>query len=292
MTEIRSEAVGRMRRAATPEKVPLWLRGWSVDATPPTVEGISSLGGHIDAGSEIYLSSLPRVAHADQIAAAVAVRRAGFEPVLHLAARKFSSEQELADHLGAAGEGAGVRKAVVVAGDIDAVRGPFGSSIDLIGAPAFASSAIVEVGLGGYPEGHPFVQSGDLASSLAAKIAAVQAVGMVPFVVSQFSFDAARILRWLAWLRTFAPATPVKLGVASPTRPETLMKIALRCWVDMPSSGLKAAPDHVIADLDEGLKAHHEQGPVQLHLYSFGALLRTAKWATAATRTAELAREA
>ncbi|PTW61046.1 methylenetetrahydrofolate reductase (NADPH) [Breoghania corrubedonensis] len=299
MTEIRSETFAKAQNATAPRRLPLWLRGWSVEATMPEKAQIAALEGVLEPGCEIYLSSLPRIQLEDQLAAAVAVHEAGFVPVLHLAARKFVSEQQLADHLGAAGERAGVRKCLVIAGDLDVARGPFGSSLDLIDSSAFARSSVVEVGVGGYPEGHPFVGEESLAQSLATKVETARAAGMVPYVVSQFCFDSVRILHWLGWLRTFEPTLPVKLGVAGPIGAATLMKIALRCWVDVPSSGVRAvpqlvqkgAPDRIVGELDAGLKALHEQGALQLHLYTFGAIERTARWARAAQTTVELAYE-
>lgn len=298
MGEIRSETVDRAQQGGMPDRIPLWLRGWSLEATLPRAADIENLRAVAEPGTEIYLSALPRIAHEDQLAAAAAIHAAGFEPVLHIAARKFSSESELGEVLEAGATRAGVRKCLVIAGDIDPARGPFASSLDLLLSPVFANSSMVEVGLGGYPEGHPYVQDDDLAESLAAKLAAIREAGMVPNVVSQFCFDAERVLHWLGWLRTFEPTLPVRLGLAGPTSPTTLMKIALRCWVDLPAAGLKAAPnlmrgpapDRMVADIDAGLKSHHEQGPLELHFYTFGGLAKTARWAKAAATAAELAR--
>ncbi|WP_319774064.1 methylenetetrahydrofolate reductase [Breoghania sp.] len=297
MSEIRAETVVRASNASGPERTPLWLRGWSMEAVLPDAATVQTVGGILAPGTDVYLSAIARVPDKDQLASAAALRDAGLSPVLHLAARKFSCEQELADMLGEAESRAGVRNCLVVAGDISAARGPFASSLDLISSAAFAGSNIERVGLAGYPEGHPFVDDSQRSLLLAEKVLAARGSGKEPYVVSQFCFDATRILHWLSWLRTLEPKLSVRLGIAGPANAASLMKLSLRCGVDTPSAGNRqtppsfhsAGPDRVISDLEAGLKSLHERGPLQLHIYSFGAFERTARWARAAQSTTEFA---
>ncbi|WP_321341242.1 methylenetetrahydrofolate reductase [Breoghania sp.] len=299
MNEIRSETVVKARNASVPERTPMWMRGWSVEAVLPGRATIDAVGGILEPGAEVYLSAIARVPNNEQLATAAALHDAGLSPALHLAARKFSSEQELADMLGEAEERAGVRNCLVVAGDVSTARGPFASSLDLISSAAFAGSKIERVGLAGYPDGHPFADDEERAMMLAEKVLAARSSAKEPYVVSQFCFDASRILHWLSWLRTLEPTLPVKLGIAGPASAEILTKVSLRCGVDTPSTGNRSAapsfqsvgPDRIIGEIDAGLKALHERGPLQLHLYSFGAFERTARWAKAAQSAAEFAHE-
>ncbi|ADZ71094.1 MetFprotein-like protein [Polymorphum gilvum SL003B-26A1] len=294
MTEIRSRTIDEVQSACAPLRGPLWLAPWSLEATAPTAADIAALAPLVPPGTDVLLSALPRIPHDEQIAAARLVRAAGLEPVLHLSARKFASEAELGHLLETACRDIGLRKVLVIAGDIDAARGPFASSLDLIESAPFRAAPLQSVGIGGYPEGHPFVADADLERSLRSRLDAIRDAGRAPFLVSQFCFDAERILRWLDGLRRLEPALPVRIGLAGPASAATLMKVALRCWVDLPMRHARTAtrllssgtPDPIVAGLDAGLRPHHRSGPLQIHVYGFGGLVKAAAWAGEAARTA------
>lgn len=286
------KAVGRAKGQAG-EGVPALMRGWSLEATLPRPDEIAAIAEIVAPGTAIYLSSLPRVDHARQLAAATNVRAAGLEPVLHISARKFVSEAQLKDYLAAAQGEAGVVRCLIIAGDINVPRGPFASSLSLMQSAAFRSAGLKEVDIAGYPDGHPFLSQADLAQALKAKLAVARQDGVVPHIVTQFSFDAAAIVRWHAWLREIAPEVPVHIGLAGPANANTLLQFALRCSVNLPLRHANTAakllggvsPDGIVAALAAGLPAA-EAGSTRLalHFYSFGGLARTAAWARAAAR--------
>lgn len=293
--EIRSELIDRVQAGGASHGLPLMRRGWSLEATLPDAGEIARLARVLEQGTEIYLSALPRISLDRQIAAARAIRKAGLEPVPHLAARNFVSEEEMQALL----VETGARKCLVIAGDLNAPRGPFPDALSVLRSAAFRASAVQEVAIGGYPEGHPFVGEDEAALQLKTKIAAITENGRTASLVSQFCFDAERILHWLSWLRTIDPHIAVGIGLAGPTQAAKLLKIALRCWVDLPMRSVRAAPqllrgvsaETIVAALDGGLKAQHESGPLHLHFYSFGGLEKTAHWAKGLTMAQEPARE-
>src|SRR5262245_61550824 len=64
----------------------------------------------LPAGTRVYINHLPRRNPADALAAAVAVRNAGLEPVMHIAARQIKSRMEVTAFLKEAVRLAGVNK--------------------------------------------------------------------------------------------------------------------------------------------------------------------------------------
>lgn len=285
--EVRSELIGKVQLGTGRDTPPLMVRGWSLEATLPDAPEIGRLAGRMPAGTEIFLSALPRIPLARQIEAARAIRAAGFEPVPHLAARNFVSEAEVADLL----EETQARKCLVIAGDLNAPRGPFADSLAILQCDALRGSGVREVAIGGYPEGHPYLGDHDAGLSLRRRIDMIRSLGCNASVTTQFCFDAEKILHWLTWLRGIDAQVPVSIGLAGPTEAAKLLKIALRCWVDLPMRSMRAAPqllrgasaETLAGSLDAGLRPHHESGPVALHFYSFGGLERTATWATSHT---------
>ena len=97
---------------------------------------------------------------------------------------------------------------------------------------------IRDVGIAGYPEGHPRIPGHELDRALADKIAAAEATGLRLHIVTQFCFDADAIIGWVRRLRDFGHDTPVRIGLAGPTSLPTLMRYASRCGVAASLQGL------------------------------------------------------
>jgi len=112
-------------------------------------------------------------------------------------------------------------------------------------------------------------------------------------LVTQFGFDAAPILRWIAALRAQDIACPVRVGVAGPATVATLAKFAVRCGIGASLRTLarghtafarilaEAGPDTLV----DALVAGEDPGwPVDgLHIFTFGGIRRTTEWIGAST---------
>src|SRR5262249_19780123 len=139
-----------------------------------------------------------------------------------------------------------------------------------------------------YPEGHPWVAARTLDEALRAKVAAARERGLEVSLVTQFGFDAAPILRWIAALRAGGIGCPVRVGVAGPATVATLAKFAVRCGIGASLCALarghtafarilaEAGPDALIG----ALVAEEDPGrPIDgLHLFTFGGVARAAEW--------------
>ena len=68
----------------------------------------------------VYLSAVAGKPIDEVVAHAKAIRAAGFEPVPHLAARKFASREALAGLLAGLNGEASVKQVLMIAGDSDA----------------------------------------------------------------------------------------------------------------------------------------------------------------------------
>src|SRR5260370_3003818 len=89
------------------------------------------------------------------VALAARLRRAGFRPVPHVAARRIASREALDEYLARAAGEAGVDGALVIAGDSDRASGPFDSSLALLETGLFQRHGIVHIGVAGVPRGRP-----------------------------------------------------------------------------------------------------------------------------------------
>lgn len=262
--------------------------GYSLEMTAKEIEGLKEAAPLIRPNTQIAVTFLPGEEMEQRVEAAVLVRELGFEPIVHLSARRIESEQQLDWYLGEISAKAGVRRCFIIAGDPPEPEGPYSDSLQIIESGLLEKHGIEIVGVGGHPEGHPNNTPEDLWVWMQKKIDAVRAHGMVPLVVTQFAFDDDAIVAWLAEMRRRGIDVPVRLGVPGPAGIKRLLGFAKRCGVGASASVMKkygvsltnlmgtAGPDKLVDSIAAKLTADH--GRVRLHLYPFGALTASAKW--------------
>lgn len=252
-------------------------------------------------GTQVFITFLPSDTLAARVNAAVQLRRAGLEPVPHLAARRFADVAQLDGFLARIVGEAGVERFLVIAGDVDRPVGAFASSLDLIETGLFERHGIRHLGIAGYAERHPRIPDAVLDEALRAKLARVRERGIAPFIVTQFCFEAGPIAAWLARHRDTIGDTPVRIGLAGPANPATLMRYAARCGV---GNSIRAAwrdsywarilirtgPEQVIRDIARNGDIMPQIGG--LHFFTFGGIQKACAWISAVKRGAfELAGE-
>jgi methylenetetrahydrofolate reductase (NADPH) len=260
-------------------------RTFSLEATRPSIAEVGEVAAIVARNTPLYLTSVTTQSLRELAELAAVVRKAGLEPVAHLAARGIANVADLKDFLARVRGEADLRRLLVIAGEIDA-HGPFADALAAIQGGGLRQAGIEEIGIAGYPEGHHRFTPEQIAAAFAAKIAAAEAEGLRVRIVSQFSFDPAGIVAWLRQLRASGITLPVNVGMAGPTSLPALLRYAKRCGVKASLHGLMSGaaaalvghvgPDRIIEALDA---AGDEVGDVVPHYFSFGGLLQTARYA-------------
>ena len=143
----------------------------------------------------------------------------------------------------------GVHRVLLLGGDEPKPKGPFADSLEILESGLLADSGIREIGVAGYPEGHPRISNLSEAFERKRRLTREQGLGM--YVVTQFSFSPNRVVEYCAGLARSAPDVSVYAGVAGPTDPVALARYSLQ-----------REPSNVVG----------------VHLYSFGGALKTASW--------------
>jgi methylenetetrahydrofolate reductase (NADPH) len=266
------------------------LAAASLEMSPDRAGDARALAALLPAGSRVYVNHLPRHGLADSLRALAALREAGLEPVPHVAARRIVSHSEVAAFLERAAGEAGISKVLLVGGDDPEPRGPYPDAAALLREGILAKSGVREVGLAGYPEGHPRIARAALESAFADKLALAKAQGLAAYVVTQFSFAPQRIVEYCSDLARRAPAVPVYVGLAGPTDAGTLLRFAQRCGVSASLRALRAQgmgavhlvthtdPSEQLAAVARYGAAHDACNVVGVHLFSFGSALAAAQW--------------
>jgi methylenetetrahydrofolate reductase (NADPH) len=255
-------------------------------SSPATLEGAFA------AGTNVYVSYLPGDDFRRRIEIAAILRKAGYDPVVHVPARQMQSREFLDDYIAGAAQEAGVTRVLLIAGDSSRGRGPYSTSLEIIESGVLQQRGIRSVDVAGHPEGNVGLSTESLMQVLAGKRDAARRAGLAFGIVTQFSFDPRPIADWLAAVHAAGLDAPIRIGLAGPANPATLLKFALRCGIGNSISALQkhvgtigrllkdTGPDGVVRGLGDALTSDAGAGVTNFHFFPFGGLAKTSKWIT------------
>jgi methylenetetrahydrofolate reductase (NADPH) len=250
---------------------------------------LQELRDNFSPGTDVTVTFLPGDNYRHNVETASALRRAGFNPVPHIAAREMPSREALADFLARARGEADVKRIVLIAGDVAAAKGPFRSSLDVGASGLIEARGIAAVSIAGHPEGHPYLDAASAFKVLESWQDWRHQTRIGVDVVTQFCFEDAPIIAWIGELKRRDVQLPVIVGLAGPASPATLTKFALRCGIGNSMRALRSqigrfgrlltdtGPDDVM----RGLQSAPETATAAIagfHLFPFGGLRKAADW--------------
>jgi methylenetetrahydrofolate reductase (NADPH) len=266
------------------------VAGYSIEMTAKDGDALREARDLIPQGTSVSITFLSGETAPARVAAARQARSYGFFPRPHISARRIASAAELEAFLADLATEAQIDRAFVVAGDLAEPAGPFFDALAVIKSGLLGKYGVRNVGIAGYPEGHPDFSGERLWQALRDKHQALTDLGHSYDIITQFGFDAKPVLDWLAQLRDGGIAAPVRIGVPGPASVRTLLRFAARCGVGASASVMAkygvsitrllstAGPDALICELAASIDPVRH-GKVFLHYYPFGGLARTAQWA-------------
>lgn len=238
---------------------------------------------HLPPGARVTITSSPGQGQQATLELARSLADRGYNAVPHLAARAIRDGRELAEILDGL-SAAGVSELFVIAGDAEQPAGDFDGSLELLAAIAEHEHHFT-IGIGGHPEGHPFLDDQEALRLLEAK------APYASYLVTQMCFEASPLLEWVDGLRQRGIDLPVRPGVAGPVGLARLLRIGARVGVGASLSMLRSqgagirrlvtpgtwTPDPLLEDL----AAAHSDPALEwdgLHVYTFNAVQESAKW--------------
>jgi methylenetetrahydrofolate reductase (NADPH) len=262
----------------------------SLEITAGHEAEVDAVAAAVPVGTRVFVNHLPKSRLVDSLPTLRALYVRGLEPVPHIAARRLGDRIELGEFLAAATREAGVKSVLLIGGDVDQPAGPFADSLELLRDGALGAAGLAQVGLAGYPEGHPRIAPRLIASALVGKLPLIAAQGMTAFMVTQFSFAPARVVAYCDRIAREFPRLPIYVGLAGPADAGTLARFARRCGVSASLRALKdlgmnalrvvthTNPDEQLAALARHHASHPEGNIAGIHLFSFGGAARSALW--------------
>ncbi len=247
------------------------------------LRGAIELASFLPRGATVSVTASPAKGLEATVDFAGQLRAAGFRAVPHLSARMIRDGAHLRDLLDRL-DAADVDRAFVVGGDATE-PGAYPDGLSLLRAMAEAGHRIGEIGIPGYPEGHPFIARDRLREALADK------QPFASYMTTQLCFDATAIGAWLRGCRAEGIRLPVHVGVPGVAEVRKLVEISARIGIGdsrrflSKNLGLVGRlvrpggyrPDGLLSSLAP-LLADPAADVSGIHLYTFNQVETTEAW--------------
>lgn len=196
-------------------------------------------------------------------------RRLGPRHTPHISAALIESE----GHLESVAQTV-TRKVFLIGGDPEP-QGPYMRSAQLI--PHFRHCE--EIGVAGYPEGHPNYPDESFGDKLLLE---KQRLGAT-YTATQMCFDSQAIIDWIQRIRDKGLTLPILAGVAVPVNIVKLARFAARSGVNASVSFLRKTSTRDVACMIQRydprplMEAVHEHVD-GFHIYTFNSIQTTRRW--------------
>lgn len=209
----------------------------------------------------------------------------GYEVIPHIAARRIRNFNQLRN-VNAFLENYGVSEVFVIGGDGEPF-GDYSNSFALLEDLLPMNKSIKEIGVGGYPEGHPKIDDITLFSYLRSKVALAQMYGVNIHINSQACYDPEDIGNWLQALCENGIYAPVFLGISAPMNLIKLAQTSAEIGVGdsvafLKMVGIDSALKSAMYSPDPLLQALiGKQGVEQIkgvHLFTFNHIKNSMEW--------------
>ena len=266
------------------------LIGGSFELLPREMHRAKEIAALLPKDTCVYVPSLPGLPLARTLEAVATIRAAGLDPVPHVSARRILNRDDFSSFLREAVSRYGVHRVLLLGGDEPKPKGPFADSLQILESGLLADSGIREIGVAGYPEGHPRIPAAELVAAFKKKQKLTAEQGLGLYVVTQFCFAPSRVVEYCAQLARSAPEVSIYVGVAGPTDPVALARYAQRCGVSASLRALRnlgsgiaqlvthSDPLEQLVTLARYSMQREPSNVVGVHIYSFGGAVRTASW--------------
>src|ERR1700738_3277041 len=138
----------------------------SIEMSPREMHLAGEIAALLPGNTCVYVPSLPGVPLSRTLEAIAAIRKAGLDPVPHVSARRILHRDYFRIFLKSATTEHGVHRLMLIGGDESQPQGPYADSLQILEEGVLADCGVREIGVAGYPEGHPGIASSVLTHSL------------------------------------------------------------------------------------------------------------------------------
>jgi methylenetetrahydrofolate reductase (NADPH) len=286
----------RKKQASTPASG--LMNRFSIEVMPRTAAKIEDFRALLPAGTRVYVAHIEGTSIDDMVATAARLQADGFAAMPHIPARIIADKATFETWLQRYHNEANVTEALVLAGNPSTPQGTLHSSMQLLETGLFDAYGFTRLHVAGHPEGNRAIDPDgstrliDEAALWKSRFAERTDAEMA--MVTQFAFDAKPVLAWARAMQAAGVELPIHVGVAGPTKLNTLIKYAIACGVGPSLSVLKKRaldltklaapfePTSVLEALNDSWTAGKAGNIEGVHFFPLGGIKAAAHYATAA----------
>lgn len=277
------------------------MEGYSIEVMPRTASKIEEFRSLLPTGSRVYIAHIEGTPIDEMVSTAARLTDEGFVPMPHFPARIIPDRSTFDNWLTRYSEEAGVTEALVLAGSPREPLGDFHSAMQLLETELFDARGFTRLHVAGHPEGNRDIDADggtrlvDEAALWKSDFAKRTDADMA--MVTQFAFDAVPVLDWARRMQAAGVDLPIHVGIAGPTKLNTLIRFAIACGVGPSLSVLKKRaldltklaapfePTQVLNALAEGCAAGQGGLIKGIHLFPLGGIRASASYARSMTES-------
>ena len=270
------------------------LTDCSIEVMPRTAAKISDFRQILPQGTRVYVAHIRDTPVDDMVATARRLTDEGFQPMPHLPARIIPDRLTLETWVRRYREEAGVTQALLLGGGVSTPAGDLDSSIAMLETGIFDRLGFDRLHVAGHPEGNRDIdRDGGTAvvdealrwkQSFSARTNAEMAI------VTQFAFEAAPVIAWAERIAAAGITLPIHVGVAGPTKLQTLIKYAVACGVgpslnvlqkralDLRKLLVPYEPTDFLVDIAAHRAAYPTSSIERVHVFPLGGIQASADW--------------
>lgn len=270
------------------------LAGASIEVMPRTAEKVEDFRAILPTGTRVYIAHIDGTPIDDMVATAKRISGEGFDVMPHFPARIIKDEATLADWIARYQGEANVKQGLILAGGVDAAKGDFDSSMQLLETGLFDKAGFEYLHVAGHPEGNKDIDpnGGDavVMDALRWKEEFSNRTDAKMALATQFAFEAGPIIAWAERLQAEGFTLPIHLGIAGPAKLQTMIKFAIACGVgpslrvlqrrakDVTKLVLPFEPTELVSDLATYKAANPNSLIEQMHIFPLGGIKTSATW--------------
>jgi len=249
----------------------------------PTADAVERVVAYVPKSVTVTVTASPRRGMSPTVHLAIRLAELGYHAVPHLSARLIRDRAELLRILDDVRK-AGITDIFVVAGDAPEPAGEFPDALSLLSALP-EGHGLTEIGVTGYPESHPFIHDDVTVQAMWDKRR------FATYIVSNMSFDAETVKRWVDRVRRRGVHLPIFIGMAGVADPARLLRLSTKIGVADAARFLRGHPSWVARMFRPGgydpgrfLSAlmpelgAPERKVAGLHVFTFNEIEPTERW--------------
>lgn len=273
------------------------LSHFSIEVTPRTAAKVEDFRSLLPAGTRVYIAHIEGTPIDDMVATARRLTGEGFVPMPHIPARGIADVSTLDTWIKRYREEAGVEQALLLGGGNARPTGDLDSVMAMLETGLFDRYGFKRLHVAGHPEGNRDIDrdggTTNVDAALRSKNDYARRTDVKMAIVTQFAFDAKPVIAWAERIFADGIDLPIHLGIAGPTKLQTLIKFAISCGVgpslailqkralDFRKLLVPFEPTDLVNKIDAYCATHPQSRIEQCHVFPLGGISASAAWANA-----------